>query len=164
MTTQEAYERMRVYFSRPGAKRAITDDPADDDHTLCCYRTEDGAACAVGCLIPDELYDPAIERASATCLLTGSVNERDEEGGALANKIPIPQITQLLAQIDPKFLDEAQTLHDRDHHSYYDEAGDWMEERNTPALFISNLDALAETFDLDITRARALCVAAHPED
>ena len=28
----------------------------------CLYRTEDGKKCAIGCLIPDELYTPNIER------------------------------------------------------------------------------------------------------
>lgn len=31
----------------------------------CAYRSTDGAMCAVGCLIPDELYESRMERAAA---------------------------------------------------------------------------------------------------
>jgi len=34
---------------------------AQDDSGMCRYRNEDGTRCAVGCLIPDELYDPRME-------------------------------------------------------------------------------------------------------
>lgn len=34
--------------------------PAMSGHN-CVYRGESGSKCAVGCLIPDELYDPVIE-------------------------------------------------------------------------------------------------------
>jgi hypothetical protein len=33
-----------------------------DDTGSCMYRGEEGRSCAVGCLIPDEMYDPSIER------------------------------------------------------------------------------------------------------
>ena len=33
----------------------------DGKGTQCAYRGENGAKCAVGCLIPDELYDPSME-------------------------------------------------------------------------------------------------------
>lgn len=31
------------------------------DSAVCRYRTEDGEMCAIGCLIPDDKYDPMIE-------------------------------------------------------------------------------------------------------
>lgn len=33
-----------------------------NEHSLCRYRTETGAKCAVGCLIPDEKYDSSLEQ------------------------------------------------------------------------------------------------------
>jgi hypothetical protein len=33
----------------------------DRDKSRCCYRTADGKKCAVGCLIPDELYHHDME-------------------------------------------------------------------------------------------------------
>lgn len=50
-TPQEAYETMRDYFSQPDAVLAYSDDQGQ-----CMYRTPEGRKCAVGCLIPDELY------------------------------------------------------------------------------------------------------------
>ena len=39
--------------------------PAYDDSQGCMYRTYDGLRCAVGVLIPDDLYDPAFETSNA---------------------------------------------------------------------------------------------------
>jgi len=51
MTKQEAYLKIRTHFSRSDAQLAKSDDG-------CYYRhPETGAACAVGCLIPDKLYE-----------------------------------------------------------------------------------------------------------
>lgn len=56
-TPQEAWEKIYEYFSRPGAVIAF-------GKTSCMYRVGrdlDGAACAVGCLIPNEHYDEAMD-------------------------------------------------------------------------------------------------------
>lgn len=58
-TPQQAYEGMKKYFSRPGAQLAY-----DDDAGQCMYRTTDNRRCAVGCLIPDALYDESFENPS----------------------------------------------------------------------------------------------------
>lgn len=58
MTKQEAYERIRAYFSREGAVLA-------KDEFGCYYRmgaVATGDACAVGCLIPDEKYTYRMEQ------------------------------------------------------------------------------------------------------
>lgn len=39
------------------------------DDSDCAYRTEDGLKCAVGCLIPDDLYKPEFERRSYRALI-----------------------------------------------------------------------------------------------
>jgi hypothetical protein len=39
---------------------------AVDDKGLCKYRMTDGRSCAVGCLIPDELYTSDMEESSTT--------------------------------------------------------------------------------------------------
>ena len=63
LTRQQAYEHIRHYFTRPGAKLSR-------GHGGCYYRhPDDGRKCAVGCLIPDELYKPDMERRSASCVL-----------------------------------------------------------------------------------------------
>lgn len=52
MTLQETYAGIREYFSRPGAELA------GGSGQSCYYRHPNGSKCAVGCLIPDEQYDP----------------------------------------------------------------------------------------------------------
>ena len=47
------------------------DDPNDTD---CCYRTDDGMKCALGCLIKDELYAPEIEGSIPSQNLENRVN------------------------------------------------------------------------------------------
>lgn len=44
----------------------------------CSYRTRDGLKCAIGCLIPDEKYDPDIERAGPPKPSWKITSERDE--------------------------------------------------------------------------------------
>lgn len=53
---QQVFDQVAVHIIAQG-RRA-------QDYGSCRYRTEDGLKCAVGCLIPDELYDPHLEGAS----------------------------------------------------------------------------------------------------
>lgn len=46
-TKQEAFDRIWQFFAVEGHEKAY-------DGSICCYRTEN-SACAVGCLLPDEL-------------------------------------------------------------------------------------------------------------
>lgn len=87
--TQEAYERIRTYFSRPGAELAYSDEGE------CCYRTPDGNACALGCLLPDELYTAHMEGKNALIIIGRN-----------------PAVRTFLANVDPRFLDKAQKHHD----------------------------------------------------
>ena len=57
MTEQEIFDTVLEHLRKQG-KAALS---AEGD---CTYRGPDGTACAVGCLIPDELYDPLIENVS----------------------------------------------------------------------------------------------------
>lgn len=43
--------------------------PAYDGNRGCMYRTHDGLRCAVGVLIPDDLYDPAFEMRKADSVI-----------------------------------------------------------------------------------------------
>ena len=43
--------------------------PAYDGNRGCMYRTHDGLRCAVGVLIPDDLYDPAFEMNKADSVI-----------------------------------------------------------------------------------------------
>lgn len=54
MTGQEVFDRVVAHLRAQGEK-------AISGTGLCLYRGADGRKCAVGCLIPDELYTPAVE-------------------------------------------------------------------------------------------------------
>lgn len=72
LTKQQAYEHIRHYFTRPGARLSRGLD-------RCYYRhPDDGRACAVGCLIPDELYNPDMEGRSAHSVLTRDLGWDDD--------------------------------------------------------------------------------------
>jgi len=88
-TPNQAYIKIKEYFSRPGAVLA------KDGAVHCLYRTETGAACAVGCLLPDHVAREADIRGS-------TIEGMYREGtiGAVHHET-----------ID--FLDEAQISHDR---------------------------------------------------
>lgn len=76
-TAGDAYELIRAHFSAPGAQLARRDG-------ACRYRVNDagcdgtspvGAKCAVGCLVPDALYDKPIDH-----------QDGDTVGGAMEYK------------------------------------------------------------------------------
>lgn len=55
MELQEIYDKVKAHLLSQG-KPAM-----DVDGRCSVYRAEDGTKCAVGCLIPDELYRPEFE-------------------------------------------------------------------------------------------------------
>ena len=65
MTRQDLFDTV-VRHLRAQKQRAV----AKQGRSMCAYRTPDGLKCAIGCLIPDELYDPLFEGKSAFWLLT----------------------------------------------------------------------------------------------
>lgn len=66
--------------------------------TSCAYRGKDGLKCAVGHLIPDELYDPTWE----------------ESGGTAVYNLPsnVKQFLGIFNQEDLEFIDGLQWVHD----------------------------------------------------
>lgn len=63
-TTQEAYEKIRAHFAKPGAKLAKSLDQRGQP--TCYFRhPEDGRPCAVGVLISDKDYCPELENIGA---------------------------------------------------------------------------------------------------
>lgn len=59
MTNQEAFTKVEKHLLTQN-KQASRTIPGTEI-TECRYRTEDGLKCALGCLIPDELYRDCIE-------------------------------------------------------------------------------------------------------
>jgi len=55
MDEQVIYDKVCAHLAQQKTKSKV--DGAD----VCCYRTPDGKRCAIGCLIPDEMYRPEME-------------------------------------------------------------------------------------------------------
>ena len=53
LTHQEVFDKVVEHLYRQGKPAKKGND--------CVYRAKDGTMCAVGCLIPDEFYDPKME-------------------------------------------------------------------------------------------------------
>jgi hypothetical protein len=72
MTVDEIYNQIKEYFSRPDAVFAMK-DRGKDRLSSCVYRLDNDPSspvrCVVGCLIPDDLYNPAWERAGVNSLI-----------------------------------------------------------------------------------------------
>lgn len=49
-----------------------------DDGNMCAYRGTDNHRCAVGCLIPDDVYDTRIESATVSDVMTLATTTTDE--------------------------------------------------------------------------------------
>lgn len=128
MTTQEAYEGIREFFSREGAALA-KERNTDEGFTRCFYRGDadrsSSVRCAVGCLIPDELYKPRWESKSISALL-GTWGKRDEYD---------PDLGAFFEGVEDRFLEAAQGAHDA--------AGD-------ASGFIEALDVIAREHDLQV--------------
>lgn len=93
MDTQAAYEAIRSNFAAPGAK--LAKDEMDYGGERCQYLTQGGDKCAVGCLLPDDLYRPVFEGNNVQALL-------DEH----------PLLLGYFWNVDKTFLSRAQRLHD----------------------------------------------------
>lgn len=63
MTPQEIFDKVATHLFAQGE---MAMDPNTD---TCRYRTQDGKKCAIGCLIPDELYDQRMEGCSVSGLV-----------------------------------------------------------------------------------------------
>ena len=72
----EEYECQAVFDKV--VKHLLTQKRRSKDKKRCAYRGEDGAMCAVGCLISDKAYDPEIEGFSISSL---DVQEKLAESG-----------------------------------------------------------------------------------
>jgi hypothetical protein len=59
MTRQEVFDTVAAHLLKQNARSLI--DPTDLDDPGCAYRGAAGLKCAVGCLIPDEVYKPSME-------------------------------------------------------------------------------------------------------
>lgn len=136
MKTQEAYERIREFFSRPDAQLAKR---GDGGMPACFYRGDSNPAsplrCAVGCLIPDELYVPELDEGLGVVeIRDAAVTDGDEAARALAEFF---EAGTSGAEADDlwAFLAEAQNAHDS--------SGDTEE-------FVKMLNSIAKSHNLEV--------------
>lgn len=111
METQQAYELMRTYLTRPGARRAVARFDGDE---FCRYETTiEGELhrCAIGCLLSPaalaetrEYYDENLGWNVTGALrdFAGSLGDVLEAGFSVVD----------IQDCDPEFLNAAQRIHD----------------------------------------------------
>lgn len=127
MDTQEAYETMRSWFSKP------THGPGyDPDIGECAYRgVDDNHRCAVGAILPDKLYQDSFESGGVVNILT--------ESAAAKN---------FFKDVDIDFLVRSQRVHDDTYWELNTTEG--VDEEKFRTNFIYALDTLAENFGLNV--------------
>ena len=106
MTPQEIFDTVAKHLFTQGCRSAELDE---DPHSACLYRGPEGRMCAVGVLIPDELYNTDMEFQNAAYLV-GKVGS------------PFPE----WMKANENLLHSLQISHDRPHHWLNSEA---MRER-----------------------------------
>lgn len=72
LALQEIFDRVALHLLTQGTAAV------DPGRGMCKYRTDAGLKCAVGGLIPDDLYDPRIEGAAVVDYTMAEPLERDE--------------------------------------------------------------------------------------
>lgn len=60
MNNREVFEKVKAHLLTQG-KRSMGPRNDETNTIRCAYRGDNGAMCAIGCLIPDELYSPTLE-------------------------------------------------------------------------------------------------------
>ena len=92
-TTQTLFNTVAAHLLTQGKKATVMDS---DDAELCRYRGDGGTKCAIGCLIPDELYRPKMEGRNIGSLIY------DNEFGLIS----------LFAGVNKGILGQLQRVHD----------------------------------------------------
>lgn len=100
MTRQEVYDRVKSHLLKQMRRSVVQDNHRGD--LICMYRGAGGRSCAIGCLIPDELYDPVIERVSVTAI------SEDADRGERLKRI----LERSGVALDIEFLNSLQIVHD----------------------------------------------------
>lgn len=122
-TINEAYNRIKEYFSQPGARIALEDPDVQQEFRRCVYLAEDGAKCAVGCLMSEEEWIPDIEGMPASEVIhkLGWYEGEDYE----------------FVQTMGDFLDDCQLIHDKS---------------ESVESFLISLDTMAENWNIPVVQ------------
>lgn len=103
MTAQEIFTKVATHLLTQ--KQRARDVHPNGAESPCRYRTAAGLSCAVGCLIPEDLYDPRIEGT----ILNGVI-DRARDG-----ELPPALASFVLAELEPHhtMLWNLQHIHDQ---------------------------------------------------
>lgn len=97
MNNQEVFDRVARHLltQKVKSKQACSGSYQD---VVCAYRGQNGTSCAVGCLIPDEMYDTVMEGKSVSAILPYSNG-----------------LQELFRNVSLDLLGSLQTVHDNTH-------------------------------------------------
>jgi hypothetical protein len=82
MKKQEIFETVARHLFAQGRQ-------ATDEIGICVYRADNGNKCAVGALIPDEMYNPNYENNTLIGLLNGPVFDKTNSEHGIRRQIPV---------------------------------------------------------------------------
>ncbi len=123
MTNQEIFDKVSEFLIKQG-KPCMTD-------VGCTYRGPDGLKCAVGCVLPDELYHPGMDTS--------------DDGGIHTIWWKYPEVAGYFGQVKLPFLQELQKVHDK-----------WSDHGSTETFARQMLDT-AKTFGLSPSHLLTMC-------
>lgn len=116
MNHQEIFNKVAEHLLTQNAKAMLGEE--------CVYRSEDGCRCAIGCLIPDELYRPEFEGKNVDGLCAVDLFSKLLHDDEYKYKYPLIAKHLLGAKpnyaIDLRFLARLQAIHD------YESVGAWL--------------------------------------
>jgi hypothetical protein len=116
MNNQEIFDKVVTHLITQGVPSRI--QMQDSDTAVCMYRGDAGTKCAIGCLIPDDLYDPVLESRSVRSFYGMSVGHSDfhmtREQFAKFQAVTKSIVERLgIESSQEAFLAELQHTHDR---------------------------------------------------
>lgn len=87
MNNQEIFNKVYTHLYKQAQPALRHSDFIDGPGPACAYRGEGGTMCAVGCLIPDDVYTPEIEGVGVSRLVAAEHIVDDAEANWLATAL-----------------------------------------------------------------------------
>lgn len=111
LNNQSYFDKVVNHFGMVEAQLA-----REPDSNKCYYRDPEDRdniyfRCAIGCVMPDEIYRPEMEEKPVDTLLI-NVSMRDNDGILISYK-SFPELVEFFEDCDLQFLLEMQRLHDK---------------------------------------------------
>lgn len=137
-SAQEILDHVAPLLFAQGQRSMLHPCAPDDEEPQCAYRGEGGLRCAVGFIIPDELYNPNIEGSSAI----------SEDLKGILGKIITTPFGNTYSGLG-RFLADFQDVHDG-------WICDGIDGKDARTNLIEDLLSLASRYDLDETVLHSL--------